>query len=74
MPHVTIKHFPHPLTPAQEERLLTRLTAAVREAFDVEDGVVSIALHPVEPEAWDERVYRPEIAGQREFVRKTPTY
>ncbi|MFF3895366.1 tautomerase family protein [Streptomyces sp. NPDC001812] len=74
MPHVTISHFPKDLDEAGRERLVTRLTEAVRDAFEVEEDVVSIALRPVAPEAWDEEVYRPEIVARPELLVKQPAY
>lgn len=74
MPHVTIQHFPKNLTPEQRSRLVERVTAAVEEAFEVEERVISIALAPVAPEDWDEQVYQPEIAARREKLAKAPGY
>ncbi|RBQ14583.1 hypothetical protein DP939_39800 [Spongiactinospora rosea] len=74
MPHITIKHFPADLTQEQEDTLLAKVTDAVTGAFGVGEGVVSIALEPVAPEAWDEQVYQPEIAGRRHLLRKKPSY
>ncbi|WEH39043.1 tautomerase family protein [Streptomyces sp. AM 2-1-1] len=74
MPHLTIKHFPKTLTPEERTELVSRLTAAVTEAFACEEGVISIALHPVEPALWDEQVYRPEITALRDTLIKTPAY
>ncbi|MDO0925912.1 tautomerase family protein [Streptomyces sp. TG1A-8] len=72
MPHVTISHFPKDLDDAGRERLVARLTEAVRDAFDVGEDAVSIALRPVAPEAWDEEVYRPEITARPGLLVKRP--
>ncbi|MDQ1742207.1 MAG: hypothetical protein QOE23_546 [Pseudonocardiales bacterium] len=74
MPHVNIKHFPVPLTDEQQGRLVSALTAAVRNAFDCDEGVISIALEPVEQEAWHERVYLPEIVNRKQLLHKVPNY
>ncbi|MGW0599377.1 tautomerase family protein [Streptomyces sp. NPDC002776] len=74
MPHVTIQHFPATLTAEQRLHLVEQVTAAVQEAFGVEERVVSIALVPVPPQDWDARVYQPEIAGHREELAKEPGY
>ncbi|MGW5637485.1 tautomerase family protein [Streptomyces sp. NPDC003832] len=74
MPHVTIQHFPKSLTPEEGSRLVEQVVAAVREAFGVEERVISIALEPVEPEDWDTRVYRPGIAARRGELAKEPGY
>jgi 4-oxalocrotonate tautomerase len=74
MPHVNIKHFPAPLTDRQEADLIDTVTAAVTQAFGVDEGVVSVALEPVDPGAWDERVYQPEIVKRQALLRKAPSY
>ncbi|MHB9863799.1 amino acid adenylation domain-containing protein [Streptomyces sp. YIM S03343] len=74
VPHVNIKHFPVAITPAQEEELLAAVTEAVRNAFGCKEDVVSIAIEPVEQDAWHERVYEPEIVRRQDLLRKTPNY
>jgi phenylpyruvate tautomerase PptA (4-oxalocrotonate tautomerase family) len=74
MPHVNIKHFPTPLTDDQQVRLVSALTAAVQNAFDCDEGVISIALEPVEQEVWHERVYLPEIVNRKQLLHKVPNY
>jgi 4-oxalocrotonate tautomerase len=73
MPHVNIKHFPVDLDPAQRAQLVAALTDAVRTAFGCPERVISIALEPVEPEAWQERVYQPEIVDRQDLLCKTPS-
>jgi len=74
MPHITIKHFPIELTDARAADLIDKLTKAVETAFRVDESVISIALEPVAPEAWNEQVYVPEIFNRRELLRKAPRY
>lgn len=74
MPHVIIKYFPKPLDEHRRHRLVTRITEAVREALDVDEGVISIALQPVAPELWDTEVYQPEIIGRGDTLAKSPDY
>jgi 4-oxalocrotonate tautomerase len=74
VPHVNIKYFDTPLSGDQVSTLVTAVADAVRAAFDCDDGVVSVALEPIEPARWDERVYRPEIVGRRDLLRKLPNY
>lgn len=74
MPHINIKHFPRPLTDEQERELVAAVTTAVTKTFDCDEGVVSVALEPVEPGDWQDRVYRPEILGRKSLLRKAPTY
>lgn len=73
MPHVTIKHFPAPLSAEQAQTLSKALTTAVTDAFGCPESVVSIALEPVAADLWDETVYQPEIAG-RSSLLKQPDY
>lgn len=74
MPHVNIKHFPASLCEEQQAELVAALTAAVHSAFGCDEGVISIALEPVDEDAWNERVYVPEIVGRKELLCKTPNY
>ncbi|PPK65647.1 tautomerase PptA [Actinokineospora auranticolor] len=74
MPHVNVKHFPAELTEAQTERLSTALTAVIMEAFGCQEKAVSIALEPVGPEVWTERVYGPEITDRAELLIRKPGY
>ncbi|GHG61834.1 amino acid adenylation domain-containing protein [Streptomyces griseocarneus] len=74
LPHVNIKHFPVALSEERESELVAAVTKAVQSAFGCDEGVVSIALEPVEQSAWDDDVYLPELVGRRELLRKTPNY
>lgn len=74
MPHLNIKHFPAPLDESREAALVAALTKAVQEAFGCPAGVISIALEPVAPEAWNDKVYGPEIRGRAALLRKRPEY
>ena len=74
MPHVNIKFFPKPLSEQQQSELVAAVTQAVKTAFNCDEGVISIALEPVEKEAWNERVYVPEIVNRKDLLRKTPNY
>lgn len=74
MPHVNIKYMPVPLSEDQQSELVAALTNAVSRAFRCDEGVVSIALEPVEQDVWNERVYVPEIVNRKELLRKTPNY
>jgi phenylpyruvate tautomerase PptA (4-oxalocrotonate tautomerase family) len=74
VPHVNIKYFPVPLDDQQQATLVAALTEAVQRAFACDEGVISIALEPIEKEAWNDRVYVPEIVNRRELLRKLPNY
>lgn len=74
MPHVNIKHFPKKLTEQESAELVAGVTAAVTRAFGCDEGVVSIAVEPVDRDEWQDRVYGPEITGRKDLLHKTPSY
>ncbi|MEU6273007.1 amino acid adenylation domain-containing protein [Streptomyces populi] len=74
VPHVSIKHFPNNLAADQISALVDAITSAVRTAFSVDEGAVSIALEPVTQDAWTERVYIPEIVQGTGNLVKAPNY
>ena len=74
MPHVNIKHFPAELGIEARAKLIAVLTDAIAGAFKCPPGVVSIALEPVAPEAWRDRVYAPEIQERAALLCKRPEY
>ncbi|MFF3445515.1 amino acid adenylation domain-containing protein [Streptomyces sp. NPDC002667] len=74
VPHVNIKHFPNNLEDHQISALVEAITKAVRTAFSVDEGAVSIALEPVAQDVWNERVYLPEITEGTGQLIKVPNY
>ncbi|WP_441246978.1 amino acid adenylation domain-containing protein [Kitasatospora sp. McL0602] len=74
VPHVNIKYFPTVISDEQGARLVEALTKALQENLGCEEGAVSIALEPVDPADWQEKVYTPEIVDRRELLRKLPNY
>jgi phenylpyruvate tautomerase PptA (4-oxalocrotonate tautomerase family) len=74
VPHVNIKYFPVELSVERQSELVAAVTKAVKSAFRCDEGVVSIALEPVEREVWNEQVYVPEIVHRKDLLRKTPNY
>ncbi|MEU6067453.1 MULTISPECIES: amino acid adenylation domain-containing protein [Streptomyces] len=74
VPHVNIKHFPNNLEADQISALVDAITSAVRTAFSVDEGAVSIALEPVAQDVWTERVYIPEIVKGTGNLVKAPNY
>ncbi|MFI1675620.1 amino acid adenylation domain-containing protein [Streptomyces sp. NPDC020607] len=74
VPHVNIKHFPNNLEETQISALVDAITSAVRTAFSVDEGVVSIALEPVAQDVWNERVYIPEIVEDPGHLVQSPDY
>jgi len=74
MPHVNIKHLPTEMDEPRVSALVSEITEAVKSAFGVDEGVISITLESVAPEVWHEQVYVPEIVNRRESLRKVPRY
>ncbi|MFD9317722.1 amino acid adenylation domain-containing protein [Streptomyces sp. NPDC060053] len=74
VPHVSIKHFPNNLEADQISALVDAITNAVRTAFSVDEGAVSIALESVAQDVWTERVYIPEIVEGTGHLVKSPNY
>jgi len=72
MPHVNIKHFPVTLTQETQAELVAAVTQAVKRAFGCDEGVISISIEPVQKEAWNERVYAPEILNRKDLLAKAP--
>lgn len=73
MPHVNIKHFPS-LSEEQHEALSQAITDAITTVVGCDEGVVSIAVEPIEPDVWNEQVYVPQIVNRKETLIKTPNY
>ncbi|MFT5636277.1 MAG: 4-oxalocrotonate tautomerase [Cognaticolwellia sp.] len=73
MPHINIKHFPS-LTEEQHIALAKSITEAITTVFGCDEGVISIAVEPVEPDVWNKQVYIPEIVGRKKILIKTPDY
>ncbi|MEU8620074.1 amino acid adenylation domain-containing protein [Streptomyces sp. NPDC048623] len=74
VPHVNIKHFPTALSDEKQSALVSAVTKAVTDAFGCDEGVVSIAIEPVDEGLWEEKVYIPEIVNRRHILSKVPNY
>jgi len=73
MPHVVVK-----LASGRSDQVKALLTERiVKDVMDVlqcGDGAVSLAIEDVEPQAWMERVYKPDIEPKWERLYKKPGY
>jgi len=74
VPHVHIQHFTRTFTEAEMADLVGALTEAVTRVFGTGPDAVSIAVEPVEPSEWTERVYRPQIEAHAHLLWKRPGY
>ncbi|MEZ4584815.1 MAG: tautomerase family protein [Gemmatimonadales bacterium] len=73
MPHVIVKLWPGK-SEAQKRRLARKIVEDVMEVLDCGEESVSVAMEEVPPEAWAERVYRPDIVDQAERLYQKPGY
>lgn len=74
MPHVKIQHFPAELSATARQQLAETITQAITQALGCDASVVSIAVEPVSADDWQEKVYRPEIANNKDRLIKIPNY
>jgi 4-oxalocrotonate tautomerase len=74
VPHVNIKHWPRTFTDAEKANLVASLTETITRAFGCEPGSVSIAVEPVEPSRWMDRVHTPELEERSHLLWKQPNY
>lgn len=73
MPHVTVKLWPGQ-SASSIRQLSGQILASVTETLGFSRESVSIAFEEVEPGAWMERVYRPEIAERWPLLTERPGY
>lgn len=74
MPHITIKHFPPALPDDSKQPLADALTKLIVEHFGTNEDAVSISVQTVDPGAWQQDVFDPEITGRAGTLIKTPNY
>lgn len=73
MPHVTVKLWPGQPA-ARIGRLSEQILASVTGTLGCSEDSVSIAFEEVDPTAWMERVYRPDIAARWPHLTQRPGY
>lgn len=73
MPHVIVKLWPGK-TEQQKQKLADAVTASVTAILNYGDDAVSVAMEEVAPDAWAEKVYRPDIAAKPHKLYKKPGY
>jgi 4-oxalocrotonate tautomerase len=73
MPHVTVKLYPGP-SEQQKVRLAERIVQDVVSTLKSREESVSVAIEEVRPEEWAEKVYGPDISGNRKNLYKEPGY
>jgi len=73
MPHVIVKLYAG-RTEQQKAKLAQEITKAVMTTVNVDEGAVSVAVEDVKPQDWTDKVYKPDILGNRENIYKQPGY
>ena len=73
MPHVIVKLWPGK-SERQKAKLADEIAKAVMTVLNYGEESVSVAMEEVEPNAWMDKVYRPEILGKPELIYKKPGY
>jgi 4-oxalocrotonate tautomerase len=73
MPHVIVKLHPG-RSEQQKTRLAERIVKDVMTTLDSAEESVSVAIMEVAPEEWTDKVYTPDIIGNREKLYRKPGY
>jgi 4-oxalocrotonate tautomerase len=73
MPHVIVKLWPGK-SEKQKTKLAEEITKSVMTIFNYGEESVSVAMEEVEPRAWMDEVYNPDILGKAKQIYKKPGY
>ena len=73
MPHVIVKLWPGK-SEKQKAKLAEEIARAVITVLNYGEESVSVAMEEVEPSAWMDKVYKPEILGKPAQLCKKPGY
>jgi 4-oxalocrotonate tautomerase len=73
MPHVIVKLYPG-RSEEQKKQLAEEIAKDVVAIAGCEEKSVSVAFEEVEPDDWAEKVYRPDILGNKNKLYKKPGY
>ena len=73
MPHVIVKLWPGK-SEKQKAKLADEITKAVMQVLNYGEESVSVALAEIEPGAWMDQVYKPDILGKPDQIYKKPGY
>jgi 4-oxalocrotonate tautomerase len=73
MPHVIVKLWPGK-SEKQKAKLADEITKAVTTVLNDGEESVSVVMEEVEPSAWMETVYKPDILGKPKLIYKKPGY
>ena len=73
MPHVIIKLYPG-RSDAQKKQLTEEIVKNVATIAKCEEKSISVAFEEVDPQDWVEKVYKPDIMGNKDLLYKAPEY
>ena len=73
MPHIIVKIFPG-RTDEQKQLLTNEIVKNLVSIMDCAEKSVSVAIEEVQPDDWDETVYKPDILEKRDTLYKNPGY
>lgn len=73
MPHVIVKLYPG-RTDDVKRQLAEKIAEDVAEIADCQRKSISVAIEEVDPNAWAETVYRPDIIEKNKYIVVAPGY
>ena len=73
MPHVIVKLWPGK-SAEQKQRLSDVIANGVKAELGYGDDGVSVAFEEIQPAAWTQQVYEPDILGKWDQLTKRPNY
>ncbi len=73
MPHIIIKLWKGK-TEEQKKKLAEELTKTAMSVIGYDENSFSVAIEDVDPKDWAEKVYQPDIMGQKQNLYKQPGY
>ena len=73
MPHIIVKLYPG-RSEQQKKQLTDEIVQDVVTIAKCEEKSVSVAFEEIEPNAWAEKVYKPDILDKEDKLYKKPGY
>ncbi len=73
MPHIIVKLYPG-RSEQQKKQLTDEIVKDVVTIAKCEEKSVSVAFEEIEPNAWAEKVYKPDILDNEDKLYKKPGY
>lgn len=73
MPHVTVKLLSG-RSDQQKTKIAEEVTKAIMATANCSESAVSVSIQDIQPDAWTEAVYKPDILGGPGKLFKKPGY